>query len=107
MVDAVWLENSRTLVDRVSRMVFDGHATLPSIPDDAHGDTRETWHLVRAAHATDTSAAMVDVVRDGQSVVLVIVRGDDAAVAAQADAVDAMVASVTIAAPLLDVGTST
>lgn len=103
VVDAVWLGASRRLVDNASSLVFSTPPVLPEIPEEADGTEREEWLVLPGADADDTDPRQVTVVRDAESVVLVIVRGPAAEVDAAAEAIDAIVASVELAGPEVDV----
>lgn len=95
ITDAVWLGDTADLLTHVSRLIFDGDAAIPESPADG-GTSREVWRLAPAAGAGEGVPARVDVIRDGQGVVLVIARGTAAAVAAQSEDIDAMSDSVQL-----------
>jgi hypothetical protein len=103
VVDAVWLGTSQRLVDNASSLVFSTSPAVPEIPDDADGADREEWLVVAAADAEDDDPRQMTVIRNAESVVLVIVRGPAADVEAAIDAIDAIVASVELAGPAVDV----
>ena len=104
VTDAIWLGASRRLVEHTADLVFTDAPVLPDVPEAAEGSERETWDIVPGADAPQSDPRRVVVIRLDTSVTLVIVRGPDADVAAEADAIDAVIASVSIeAGPSLDV----
>ncbi len=94
IADALWLGGSSRLVERAAGMVFAHAATLPDVPADANGADGEQWEIFPAAGAEDGDPQRLIVLRRDTSVVLVVVRGPEADVAALADSIDSIVASV-------------
>ncbi len=101
--DAVWFGTSARLLEHAADLAFASSAVLPEVPAEAKGTEREEWTLTPAADAPESDPARVVVVRQEEGVVLVIVRGPADAVAAQQEAIDAIVASVSLNAVQLDV----
>jgi hypothetical protein len=111
--DAVWLGESSDLLGNVAQLLFDGEAVIPDSAaqsdgpadgDPADGDSpREVWQLTPTGTADNDAPVRVDVIRDGQGVVLVVARGTPEAVAAQSDAIDAISDSVRLDLSGLDV----
>lgn len=99
--DAVWLGSDEDLLTHVAELLFDGNARVPDVSNssDGSGDsesTRELWHLRPNEAAGDDAPERVDVVRDGEGVVLVVARGAEGDVKAQSDAIDAITDSVQL-----------
>lgn len=106
--DAVWLGDTADLLVNVSRLLFDGQAVIPddaSRADPATGgaSSREVWQLTPAADASPHAPVRVDVIREGQGVVLVTARGPVSVVAAASDDIDAMSDSVQLDLSTLDI----
>jgi len=101
--DAVWLGGSDRLVEHVADLVFSEAPQLPTIPDGADGADDEEWQLLAAGGAPGRDPREVYVVRRSAAVVLVVVRGPAAEVAAAKDAITTLVASVSIDGSVLDV----
>jgi hypothetical protein len=111
--DAVWLGESSDLLGNVAELLFDGEAVIPDSAaqsdgpgdgDSGDGDSpRELWQLTPTGTADHDVPVRVDVIRDGQGVVLVVARGTPEAVAAQSDAIDAISDSVQLDLSGLDV----
>jgi hypothetical protein len=121
--DAVWLGESSDLLGNVAQLLFDGEAVIPDSAaqsdgpadgdsadgdsadgDSADGDSaREVWQLTPTGTADHDAPVRVDVIRDGQGVVLVVARGTPESVAAQSDAIDAISDSVRLDLSALDV----
>ena len=107
VTDAIWLGASRRLVEHAADLVFTDAPVLPDVPETADGASLEQWDIVPGADATASDPRRVVVIRRDASVIVVIVRGPDADVAAESDAIDAVIASVSIeAGPSLDVEAS-
>ena len=115
--DAVWLGETSDLLGNVADLLFDGDAVIPdgaAIPDvaaraDASPDgaaSLEVWRLTPSEAAGQDAPVRVDVIRDGQGVVLVVARGAASDVNAQSDAIDAITASVELDLSGLDVRAS-
>lgn len=104
VVDAVWLGASSGLVAHAAELVFSGRPTLPDVPAGAAGKTNEQWRIVAGEASPSSDPRQVVVLRRDTSVVLVIVRGPDAQVAEAADAIEAIVSSVTFTGFTPDVG---
>lgn len=113
--DAVWLGDSDDLLAHVSQLMFDGEARLPHTSDTADDsddsedskDSRELWHLEPNEAAAAGAPVRVDVIRDGEGVVLVIARGTEREVSAQSDAIDAILDSVHLELSELNVEAGT
>jgi hypothetical protein len=95
IADAVWLGKSRQLVAHAAKLVYSRTPVLPDIPANADGKGGEKWQILAASGAPSGDPRRVIVLRQDTSVVLVIVRGPAAEVAAASDAIDSVVASVT------------
>ena len=104
ITDAIWLGASSRLVERVGDLVFSQPPVLPDVPSTADGIGGEQWRILPAPDAPAGDPRLVVVLRGDTSVVLVVVRGTDAEVAALADTIDSVVASVTFAGFTPDVG---
>ena len=102
--DAIWLGDSDSLLAKVNDLVFDGQGAVPGVPDGARGAEAERWRIVAGSSADSAAPARVDVVREGQSVVLLVVRGEASDVERLGAELDAIVASVEVFAPSFDVG---
>ena len=116
--DAVWLGESSDLLRNVATLLFDGAALVDGaavIPDvvaradaPAGGDSsREVWRLTPTEAADQDAPVRVDVIREGQGVVLVAARGATNDVSALSDAIDAISASVELDLSGLDVQVGT
>lgn len=110
--DAVWLGETSDLLGNVADLLFDGDAVIPDVAatDDASADgasSLEVWRLTPSQAAGQDAPVRVDVIRDGQAVVLVVARGAASDVNAQSDAIDAITASVELDLSGLDVQAST
>ena len=110
--DAVWLGETSDLLANVADLLFDGDAVIPDVaaqadasPDGA--SSREVWRLNPSEAAGQDAPVRVDVIRDGQGVVLVVARGAASDVNAQSDAIDGITASVELDLSGLDVRAST
>ncbi len=106
--DAVWLGKTSNLLGNVADLLFDGDAVIPDVAAkaDASADgasSREMWRLTPTDAASPGAPVRVDVIRDGQGVVLVVARGTANDVAALSDAIDAIAASVQLDLSGLDV----
>ncbi len=106
VADALWLGASDRLVERVADMVFSHSTTLPDIPADANGQGDEQWEIVSDEDGDGRDPQRVIVLRRDTAVVLVVVRGPKADVAAVEDAIDSIVASVEFAGLTPTVGGS-
>ncbi|WP_291379900.1 hypothetical protein [Demequina sp.] len=110
VADAVWLGDSQDLLASVSRLLFDGDAILPEIPPEPveaeEGATREVWRLTPKADAAPDLPVRVDVIRDAEGVVLVVVRGEAAQVNALSEQLDSIVESVHLDLSPIDVEVS-
>lgn len=95
ITDAVWLGKSSRLVANAADLVYSQPPVLPDIPAAADGTGGEKWQIVPTPDAPSGEPRRLVVLRQDTSVVLVIVRGPDADVAAVADTIDSVVASVT------------
>lgn len=95
IADAVWLGKSSQLVVHAADLVYSQPPVLPDIPAAADGTGGEKWQILPGLDAPSGDPRRVVVLRRDTSVVLVIVRGPAADVAAAADAIDSVVASVT------------
>ncbi len=104
IADAVWLGTSSRLVAQAADLVFSRPPVLPDIPETADGTGGEKWQILPGRDAPSDDPRRVVVLRRDTSVVLVIVRGPDSDVAAVADVIDAVVASVTMEGFTPDVG---
>lgn len=112
IMDAVWLGDSSDLLGNVADLLFDGDAVIPDVTAQADapaGGTplREVWQLAATPAASDDAPVRVDVIRDGQGVVLVAARGAESDVTALSDAIDAMSDSVQLDLSALDVRANT
>lgn len=99
--DAVWLGDSDDLLSHVSGLLFDGNALVPdaSDPPDAGGaeeSSRQVWQLFPTQDAAEGAPVRVDVIREGEGVVLVVARGAPSDVDAQSEAIDAISGSVQL-----------
>ena len=103
--DAVWLGDTSDLLANVARLLFDGDAVIPDVAAkaDAQADApaggasaREVWQLTPTVAASQAAPVRVDVIRDGEGVVLVTARGAANDVAALSDAIDAISDSVQL-----------
>jgi hypothetical protein len=108
IADAVWLGNTSGLLANVSQLLFDGDAIVPEVDTDADGaeepeSAREAWRLRPMADAPQDAPVWVDVIRDGEGVVLVVVRGDGADAKALSDEIDAVAESVHLDLSSIDV----
>ncbi len=106
--DAVWLGSAAGLLANVSQLLFDGNAILPEVatqdPPAAQASTaRDVWRLEPTAGSGRQAPARVDVIRSGQSVVLVMVRGPVDDVIALSDQIDEISDSVRLDLAALDV----
>ena len=106
IVDAVWLGASNRLVTHAADLVFSQPPLLPDVPATADGTGSEEWQILPARDAPSDDPRSVIVLRRDTSVLLVIVRGPDADVAAVADTIDAVVASVAFNGFTPDVGSA-
>jgi len=110
--DGVWLGDTSDLLENVAQLLFDGDAvipdtaTQPDAPVDGT-DAREVWQLAPTAAASGNAPARVDVIRDGQGVVLVAARGTADDVTALSDVIDAISDSVQLDLSGLDVDVTT
>ncbi len=104
IVDAVWIGTSSRLVANAADVIFSQPPVLPDVPPTADGTGGEDWLILAARDAPRGDPRRVVVLRRDTSVVLVIVRGPDADVAAVADVVDSVVASVKFDGFTPDVG---
>jgi hypothetical protein len=95
ITDAVWLGKSSQLVANAADLVYSQPPVLPDIPAAADGTGGEQWQIVPGPDAPSDEPRRVVVLRQDTSVVLVIVRGPAADVAAEAGTIDSVVASVT------------
>lgn len=110
--DAVWLGDSDKLLTQVSALLFDGDADVPVVSDDAEGSegsdsSRELWHLAPSEAGAEGVPARVDVIREGEGVVLVVARGAQSDVEAQSEAIDAISDSVQLDLASLNVEAGT
>jgi hypothetical protein len=103
VTDAVWLGASRGLVENAAGLVFSAPPLLPTIPDDASGTDREEWLVLAGPDASADDPRSMTVIRSAESVVLVVVRGPQEDVESVADEIDAIIASVELAGPAVDV----
>lgn len=92
--DAVWLGTSSRLVANAADLVYSQPAELPDVPAQADGSGGEKWQILPGANALSGDPRRVVVLRQDSSVVLVVVRGSEAAVEAAAATIDSVVASV-------------
>ncbi len=106
IVDAVWLGASSRLVSHAADVVFSQPPLLPDVPTTANGTASEAWQILPARDAPSGDPRRVIVLRRDTSVILVIVRGPAADVAAVAETIDAVVASVTFNGFTPDVGSA-
>jgi len=104
IVDSVWLGASSRLVANAADLVFSQPPVVPDVPSTADGTGGERWQILPARDAPNSDPRRVVVLRRDASVVLVIVRGPDADVAAVADTIDSLIASVTFDGITPDVG---
>ncbi len=109
--DGLWFGETSDLLANVARLLFDGDAVIPDVAAraDAPADgasAREVWHLTPTDAASQDAPVRVDVIRDGQGVVLVAARGSAGDVAALSDAIDAISDSVQLDLSGLDVEVS-
>jgi hypothetical protein len=104
VTDAVWLGKSKQLVANAAGLVYSRPPVLPDIPTTADGTGREKWQIVPGPDAPSDEPRRLVVLRQDTSVVLVIVRGPAADVAAAAAVIDSVVASVTFAGFTPNVG---
>jgi hypothetical protein len=95
ITDAVWLGKSSLLVAHAAGLAYSQPPVLPDIPAKADGTGGEKWQILSGPDAPSGDPRRVVVLRQDTSVVLVIVRGPAADVAAAADAIESVVASVT------------
>ena len=105
--DAVWLGDTAALLANVSRLLFDGEAVIPDVASQADapaGDasSRDVWQLTPSEAAGHDAPVRVDVIREGQGVVLVTARGPASDVTAASDAIDAISDSVQLDLSTLD-----
>ncbi|MCB2413342.1 hypothetical protein LGT39_10850 [Demequina sp. TTPB684] len=108
IADAAWLGGSSGLLDNVARLLFDGDAVVPEIDtDDADAEggepSREVWQLTPSADAADDAPVWVDVVREGEGVALVVVRGDAAEAEVLTEQIDEIRDSITLDLSTVDV----
>lgn len=110
--DAAWLGETPDLLGNVAELLFDGDAVIPDVAAkaDAPADgasSREVWQLTPTEAASQDAPVRVDVIRDGQGVVLVVARGGADDVTALSDAIDAISASVALDMSAIELGAST
>lgn len=110
--DAVWLGGSDKLLAQVSALLFDGDADVPVVSDTPDGaedsdSSRELWHLAPSETGAEGVPARVDVIREGEGVVLVVARGARSDVDAQSKAIDAISDSVELDLASLNVEAGT
>ena len=72
-----------------------GQPVLPNVPASADGAGGEKWQIKAGPDAVSSDPRRVVVLRRDTSVVLVIIRGPAADVAAASAGIDSIVASVT------------
>ena len=102
IADALWFGSSQRLLGNVADLTFSSPPLIPEVPDGAKGAQREVWTLTSAdGDAGDPQRVLV--VRQEESVVLVVVRGPADKVALLTDQIDAIAASVSFAGVSLDV----
>lgn len=104
VTDAVWLGASSRLVEHVADLVFSQPPAMPDIPATADGTGSEKWELRPGPDAPRDDPQLVVVLRSETSVVLVVVRGPSADVAALARTIDSVVTSVSFDGFTPDVG---
>lgn len=102
IADALWLGSSERLLDNVADLTFSSPPLIPAVPDGANGAKREVWTIATSDVSSDDPQRVV-VVRQEENVVLVVVRGPADEVEALGGALDAIVASVSLAGVSLDV----
>ena len=107
IADAVWLGDSSGLLSNVSQLLFDGDAVVPEVSTEAADadeaePARNVWQLSPMARAAQDAPVRVIVIRDGEGVVLVVVRGDVTDAAALSDQIDAMAESVRLDLSTID-----
>lgn|GEM_PF-1709829 len=111
--DGVWFEGSAGLLENIADLIYNTPAILPPAPEDdgpfsnlagsvtedpeEYEPVRQVFRISAGLNAASSEPRFIDVVRYGESVIYVIVRGDDAAVARELDTVQAIVDSVTFA----------
>ena len=110
--DAVWLGETSDLLGNVADLLFDGDAVIPDVvaKADAAADgasSREVWQLAPTEAVSQDAPVRVDVIRDGQGVVLVVARGAANDVIALSDAIDAISDSVQLDLSGIDLEAST
>ena len=108
--DGVWFEGSAGLLENISELIYDTPAILPPAPDDdglfsglsdplsegaeEYEPVRQEFRITAGINAGADEPHFVDVVRYGESVIFVVVRGDADAVKRELDTVRAIVDSV-------------
>jgi hypothetical protein len=111
--DGVWFEGSAGLLENIADLIYDTPASIPPAPDDdgpfsnlsgsfteepdEYEPFRQVFRISAGINASSDEPRFVDVVRYGESVIFVVVRGDDEGVARELDTVRAIVDSVTFA----------
>ncbi len=109
--DGVWFEGSARLLENIAALIYETPADLPPAPDDDgllititdpaseaaqnYEPTRAEFRINAGPDASGDEPQFIDVVRYGESVILVVVRGDGDAVAREADTIRDIVQSVT------------
>ncbi len=115
--DGVWLEGSASLVRHIGDLVYDGGFTVPDdVPDDdglltgltdlsaveADLETslaapeRQDFRITAAADAAPGDPLWIDVIRYGELITVVVVRGPQPEVAQRVDAIQAIGDSLVI-----------
>ena len=98
--DAIWFGSSQRLLANINDLLLDGAASLPSVPDDAKGLELETYVLEASMDEVPVS---INVSRHDVSVVLVLVKGSQQNREKVATDLEAIVDSIDITAPSIDV----
>ncbi len=110
--DAVWFGDTSDLLGNVAELLFDGDTVIPDVAAKvdapADGDSaREVWQLAPTEAASQGAPVRVDVIRDGQGVVLVVARGAADDVTALSDTIDSISDSVKLDLSGFDVEVNT
>src|SRR5690554_364519 len=111
VTDGVWFEGSAALLENIADLIYDTPATLPPAPDDdglfsaimdptgeaaeEYEPTRDVYRITAGLNAGADEPRFVDVVRYGESVMLVVVRGEADAVAREMKTVRDIVDSIS------------
>lgn len=109
--DGVWFEGSAGLLENIAELIYDTPPVIPPAPDDdglfsgladplsdsadEYEPTRDVFRITAGVNAGPDEPHFVDVVRYGESVIFIVVRGDVDGVERELDTVRAIVDSVT------------